>query len=259
MSSSKINAVLIDDEVQSRQTLRIILDDYCKQVCIIGEAESVLSGYTLLRHVQPDVVFLDVHMADGTGFDLLRKFPNPSFQVIFTTAFDDFAIKAFQVNAIDYLLKPIDIDELLRAVGKIKLNPVNTFDNERLGNLLRYSENESFEKIAIPSSEGLHFIELNEIIRLESDANYTTFHLSSGEKITVARTIKNFDLMLPENDFFRPHQSHIVNLSYVKKMLREDGGYLLLTDNSRVPVTRNKKEEFMEIVKKRYLLRFNKE
>jgi two-component system LytT family response regulator len=252
MNITPIQAALIDDEAHSRQTLRALLSDYCPQVDIVGEADGVLSGYKLLQASKLHVLFLDVQMEDGTGFDLLKKLPQPDFQVIFTTAYDEFAIKAFQYNAIDYLLKPIDIDELLRAVRKI--NPEQkTENNNRLSNLIEASEKEQFEKLALSSSEGLHFIELKEIVRLEANANYTSFYLASGEKITVARTIKNFERLLPATDFFRPHQSHMVNLAHVKKVERKDGGYLLMDGNFQVPIARSKKEELMGIVKERFL------
>ncbi len=212
-----------------------------------------MSGYKLLRNVLPDAIFLDVQMGDGTGFDLLRKFHDPGFQVIFTTAFDEFAIKAFQVNAIDYLLKPIDVDELLRAVGKIEDTVKRWKADERMQNLLTSDERKEFEKIAISSNEGLHFVELKDIVRLESDANYTTFYLGSGERVTVARTLKNFDELLPPDQFFRSHQSHIINLSHVKKIVREDGGYILLSGDIKIPLARSKKDRFMEVVKGRYL------
>ena len=253
MTPSLLRLALIDDEQQSRNTLRVLLQDYCPNVEIIGEADSVLSGFRLLQKIKPDAVFLDIQMGDGTGFDLLKKFPNPSFQVIFTTAFDEFAIKAFRFNAIDYLLKPIDIDELLRAVRKIKPSEEEPGTDERLSNLLETNKTGRFEKIALPSSEGVHFLELKDIVRLESDANYTTFHLESGEKVTVAKTLKNFEQLLPEEEFFRPHQSHIVNLAHIKKIIREDGGYLLMDGNSKIPISRSKKEDFLSLVKGRFL------
>ncbi len=212
----------------------------------------MLAGFKLLQEVTPDAIFLDIQMDDGSGFDLLNKFPVPSFQVIFTTAFDQFAIKAFRHSAIDYLLKPIDIDELLRAVGKI--TPAEQpRRNGKQANLTGDNQIGKFEKIALSSSEGLHFLDLKDIVRLESDANYTTFYLESGGKVTVARTLKNFEELLPNGDFFRPHQSHIVNLTYVKKIIREDGGYLLMDGNCKIPISRNKKEHFLSIVKGRFL------
>ena len=246
-------AVLIDDDPQSRRTLRILLTDYCPDVEIVGEAENVQTGIKLIRQVHTDAVFLDIQMADGTGFDLLDKFPNPSFQVIFTTAFDEFALKAFRYNAIDYLLKPIDIDELMQAVDKITKGDPPAQYSEQIATLLDASRNGKFEKIAVSSNEGLHFLELKDIVRLEADVNYTTFYLRSAERITVTKTLKNYEQLLPEDTFFRPHQSHIVNVNSVLKVLREDGGYLLMRDGARVPVARSKKEEFLNLLKHKFI------
>ena len=252
MPAIKLSAVIVDDEAQSRQTLETLLEEYCPQIKIIGNADGVLSGYRLLQTVSPDVVFLDVEMTDGTGFDLLKKIRSPSFHVVFCTAYDEFAIKAFQFNAIDYILKPIDIDELLRAVHKISATTTQV-RNDRFTNLLYSNESKRFDKIALSSNDGLHFIALEDIIRLESFANYTTFHLVSGDKITIAKTLKNFDLLLPDEQFFRPHQSHIINLKQVKKILREDGGYLVMQGEDKIPISRSKKEKLFEIVKTRFL------
>jgi len=245
--------VLIDDEAQSRHTLRILLNDYCPDVEIVGEAEDVQTGVKLIRQTRPDVVFLDIRLEDGTGFDLLDKFPHPAFQVIFTTAYDEFALKAFRYNAIDYLLKPIDIDELMGAVDKVEQGHQPPGYAEQITTLLETSRRGKFEKIAVSSNEGLHFLELKKILRLESDVNYTTFYLVSGERVTVAKTLKSYEQLLPLDEFFRPHQSHIVNLSCVKKILREEGGYLMMDDGCKVPLSRSKKDEFLKMVKGRFL------
>ncbi len=246
-------AVLCDDEPQSRLTLKVFLNDYCPDVEIVGEADGVMAGIQLIRQARPDVVFLDVEMEDGTGFDLLKKFPNPSFQVIFTTAYNDFALKAFRYNALDYLLKPIDIDELIQAVDRISPGKLSPSHTEQITALLEANHIGRFEKIAVSSNEGLHFLNLKDIVRLESDINYTTFHLASSERITVSKTLKTFEELLPEGEFYRPHQSHIVNLGYVKKVLREEGGYLVMEDGFKIPLSRARKDEFLNLVNGRYL------
>ena len=245
-------AVVIDDEPHSRLTLKIFLKEYCPDVEVAGEADGVMKGVHLIRQVHPDVVFLDVEMEDGTGFDLLDKFRNPAFQVIFTTAYNEFALKAFRYNAIDYLLKPIDIDELIRAVDRIAPGKQSSGYAEQISNISENNRTGRFEKIAVASNEGLHFINLKDIVRLESDVNYTTFYLASSERITVSKTLKNFEELLPGNEFFRPHQSHIVNLTYIKKILRQDGGYLLMEGNSKIPIARSRKEELLSMVKNRF-------
>lgn len=246
-------AVLCDDEPQSRLTLKVFLNDYCPDVEIVGEADGVMTGIQTIRQVRPDVVFLDVEMEDGTGFDLLKKFPNPAFQIIFTTAYNDFALKAFRYNALDYLLKPIDIDELIQAVDKISPGKLSPSHSEQINALLAANHIGRFEKIAVSSNEGLHFLNLKDIVRLESDINYTTFYLASSERITVSKTLKTFEELLPEDEFYRPHQSHIVNLRYIKKVLREDGGYLMMEDGFKVPLSRARKDEFLNLVKDLFL------
>lgn len=250
---SSIRVVLIDDEVQSQKTLRVFLQDYCPKVEILGEANGVLEGYKLLLETNPDTVFLDIQMNDGTGFDLLNKFPNPPFQVIFTTAFDEFAIKAFKYNAVDYLLKPIDVDELIRAVRKINPTVKELDSGERLTNLLETKKTGKFRKIALSTSKGLHFLELSNIIRLQSDANYTTFFLLNGKRIMVAKTLKSYEDLFVGEDFFRPHQSHIINLKHVGEILREDGGFILMKDDYKIPISRSKKTQFMKMVSDRFI------
>ncbi len=188
-------------------------------------------------------------MQDGTGFDLLDKFDEYSFQVIFQTAYDEFAVKAFKYNAVDYLLKPVSIEELIKAVDKISEEQNHPDLSQQLSSLLKLTKKKAFERIVLNSSEGMHFVEVADILRLQSDVNYTTFHLQSGERITVTKTIKTFEELLPEEAFFRPHQSHIVHLKYVKKVLREDGGYALMEDDTKVPISRNKKEVFINALK----------
>ncbi len=241
--------IIIDDEANARSILRDFLTSYCPNVEILGEADGVMSGLKLIRQKKPDAVLLDIQMKDGTGFDLLDKFKNPGFQVIFTTAFDEFAIKAFKYNAIDYLLKPINIDELIAAVDKIDARKNGDLPSEQIGGLKEAMKTGQLNRLVLSSSEGLHFVELSEIIRLKSEGNYTTFFLTSKEKIVVSKSIKAFSEILP-NTFFRTHQSHIVHLNFVKKFLREDGGYALTEDNSKVPISRSKKDEFLNLFTK---------
>lgn len=240
--------VIIDDESNARATLRDFLTSYCPNVKILGEADGVMNGLKLIRQKKPDAVLLDIQMKDGTGFDLLDKFKNPDFQVIFTTAFDEFAIKAFKYNAIDYLLKPISIDELIAAIDKISSHKNNTNLSQRQIDGYKESiETGQLNRLVLSSTEGLHFVELSDVIRLKSEGNYTTFHLINDEKIMVSKPMKSFLELLPTS-FFRTHQSNIVNLKYVRKFLREDGGYALTDDNAKIPVSRSKKEELIKLL-----------
>jgi two-component system, LytTR family, response regulator len=241
-----IKAILIDDEDDARLTLRSFLKSYCPDVSIIGEANGVESAYLSIRTLNPDMIFLDIQMEDGTGFDLLEKLKHITFPVIFTTAFDSFAIKAFKYSAIDYLLKPIDPDELIDAIAKVR-RQFNQ-NNVKVDQLLKFQKGEQQDRMTISSSEGLTIVKLEDIIRLESDSNYTHFFLKGGEKITVPKSLKEYEDILPEDRFFRIHQSHIVNLRYVKKYIKEDGGYVLMEDGSQAYVARRRKDEFLQIL-----------
>jgi len=236
---------IIDDEIDARYSLCKLLEKYCPEVEIVGEATGVEEGIRLIHQQNPDVVLLDIAMQDGTGFDLLDHFPRPTFKVIFTTAYDQFAIKAFKYNALDYLLKPVDIEELVAAVEKAKKSQLSSFPDKITG-LLKMAKSRHLEQIALSSMEGLVFLKLEEIVHLEADGNYTTFHVTGKEKHTVVRPIKEYDNLLPPSSFYRTHQSHIVNLDFVKKFLREDGGMAVLSDGALVPVARRRRDDFLK-------------
>ncbi len=236
---------IIDDEEDARHALRIFLSDYCPTVEIVGEADGVESGYRLIHQEKPHAVLLDIHMKDGTGFDLLDKFQNPRFRVVFTTAYDEFALKAFKYNALDYLLKPVAPEELVRAIAKIEENQIEDF-SMKITNLLEMNRSRRFEKIALTSQEGLIFFRLEEIMHIEAEGNYTTLSLSNNKRHVIVRSLKDFEDLLPNNVFFRTHQSHIINLNFVKKYLKEDGGYALLENGTKVLVARRRKDEFLK-------------
>ena len=238
---------IIDDEPDARQALCTLLNSLCPDVEICGEAHSVESAYVLLRQTQPQGILLDISMEDGTGFDLLDKFSSPPFQVIFTTAHDEFALKAFRYHALDYLLKPINPEALAQAIDRIEPEMPKNFP-ARISSLLESVRNRQLNRITLTSQEGMIFLEIDQIVHLESEGSYTTFYLMNQEKHLIARPMKDFEDMLPEAVFFRLHQSHIVNLNFVKKVLREDGGYALMADGFKVPIARRRKEEFMEVL-----------
>lgn len=242
---------IIDDEQDARVSLRILLNSLCPDVEICGEANSVASAYTLIRQTQPHGLLLDISMEDGTGFDLLDKFPKPNFQVIFTTAHDEFALKAFRYHALDYLLKPINPVELAQTIDRVQINQSKDY-SARLINLLESNRTQKLDKITLSSLEGMVFLSLSQIVHLESEGSYTTFYLLSRERHVVARPMKDFEELLPEDDFFKLHQSHIVNLSLVKKVLREDGGYALMEDGNKIPIARRRKEAFLDVMRQRF-------
>ena len=240
-----IKAVIIDDVAKAIKTLQQDLEAYCPEVEIIGQADGVVSGVKLIKALQPELVFLDIQMQDGSGFDLLEIVPSINFKVIFTTASDAFAIKAFRYAAVDYLLKPVDPDELMEAVAKMKEQ--NESQEERLGILSNtIKEGNTPQSIALHTLEKIHIVKVANIIRLESTGNYTQFYFTDRPKLLVTKTLKEFDKLLEEHQFIRVHQSHLVNAQEIKEFVKLDGGYLMMTDGTKVPVSVRKKAEIVK-------------
>lgn len=238
---------LIDDEADARKVLRELLQ-WCPGVEIAGEADSVASGLALLRETRPDAVFLDISMNDGTGFDLLDKFPQAPCQVVFVTAHDQFALRAFRYNALDYLVKPIDPKELLRAVERIS-NGFRVEDLSRqLASLLQSMQERKLEKIALYTQKGLIFLRTERIVHLQSEGSYTTFFTIENERYMVSRSIKEYETLLADAGFFRIHQSFLVNLAFVKGVLREEGGYAEMENGTKLPIARRRKDEFLKLL-----------
>jgi two-component system LytT family response regulator len=243
-----IKAVIVDDVEQARETLKEDLKAYCPDIAVIGEAEGVVTGAKALKEHQPEVAFLDIQMQDGSGFDLLEILgDNINFKVIFTTASDAFAIKAFKFSAVDYLLKPIDPDDLMAAVEKLKDTPAATKESI---DLLKdkISSDKPFKKLALNTLEKIHITDIKDIIRCESNVNYTMFYFAGGTRLLVTKTLKEFDEMLREHSFVRVHQSHLINAEHVKEFVKIDGGYLVMKDGTEVPVSTRKKQAVMEMI-----------
>ena len=245
-----IRGIIVEDEIRSRDTLRGLLCRYCKNVEIIAEADSYHSGLAAIREQQPDVVFLDIQMPDGSGFKLLEELDEIKFEIIFTTAFDQFAIKAIKYSALDYLLKPIDPEELVSALKKVENKIRKSEVNENIRVLLDNIKSRDADphKIVLSTFEKIHIIETDNILRCESDNYYTNFFLTDGKQILVSKTLKENEAMLGGHNFIRPHKSHLVNVKYIKGFLRNDGGYIEMTDGSHIPVSRRKKEKIIEII-----------
>lgn len=241
--------VLVDDEPNARNVLRSFIQDFCPKLKVVGEAGGVAEGIQMIRQVSPDLVFLDVEMRDGQGFDLLDKFSKPNFRVIFTTAHDKFAFRAFKYYAIDYLLKPIDPTELVDAVEKLNQLQSENGLIQLLKAMQPHPQEKIFNKLALPSIDGLTMMNIKDIVRLEADAGYTTFYSLQGERVLVTRSIGEFEEVLPPETFFRVHVSHLVNLEFVKKYMREDGGQALMENGDQVPIARRRKEEFLDLLK----------
>lgn len=246
----KIKAIIIDDMPDARKVLTGDLENHCPEVEIIGEADSVVSGAKLLKKVQPDLLFLDIMMGDGTGFDLLDIFPNLDAKLIFITASDEFAIKAFRFAAIDYLLKPLNTEQLKEAVQKAK-EQISTSPESI--NLLKETINNPGQlpsKISLHAQDKISVVAIDQIVRCESDGNNTIFILASGEKIFVTKTLKSFDVMLAEHRFKRVHQSHLINIQCIQEYVRKEGGYLKMSNGDIVPVSVRKKPEVIEMLDK---------
>jgi len=242
-----IRALIIDDEDIARENLRGLLEEYCPEVEIIGLCCNVAEGIAGISEHDPDLIFLDVRMQGETGFDLLAQIKDVTFDVIFTTAHDEYALKAFKFSAVDYILKPIDIQELKAAVAKAQEKLKNKSEKNRFSYMMdnMKSRNNSFNKIALPTTDGLTFVKRDDIIRCESADNYTQFFLVNGGKIMVSKTIKYFEELLEEYNFFRVHQSHLINLTHIVQYHKGKGGYAVMADNSAVIVSRRKKEAFL--------------
>ena len=244
-------AIIIDDESRSRETLQEMLKLYCPKVEVVAEGMDVQSGMAAIRSHNPDLVFLDIKMPDGSGFDLLRQLMPVNFKVIFITAYEEYAIKAFKFNAVDYITKPVDPDELQQAVQKATL----TLDAENINGRLKKmlddyskSNNNESRKLILKTAEAIHILDTDDIVRCESDSNYTNFIINNDEKIMISKSIKEFAEFLEEHNFFRVHQSHLINLDYLKRFKKDDL-VCILKDNTEVPVSFRKRNELLRILK----------
>jgi len=243
-----IQTILIDDESKGRKILSNFLHKYCPNVNIIGEADGVQTGKDLIDTLQPDLVFLDIEMKDGTGFDLLEKFTQFSFGVIFVTAHNEYALKAFKYSAIDYLLKPVLPDELITSVNKFEAEKDLKNLSYKLENLIK--NRTELKRLALPTSSGVELLKIEDIIYCEASGNYTIFHNIKNKEITVSKTIKEYERMLINSNFFRIHQSYLVNLSFVSKYNKNDGGFVILTNTKKLPVSRRNKQAFLDRIMK---------
>ncbi|VXB90456.1 LytTR family two component transcriptional regulator [Flavobacterium sp. 9R] len=240
-----IKGIIIDDEPHNVTNLRRLLEKYCPEVMIVASSSNANEGISLIKNNQPDLVFLDIQMPDKDGFQVLQELNLYDFEVIFVTAFSQYGIQAIKFSAIDYLLKPIDIEELKKAVVKTSERLKHKNQNLQLQNLLhhlRQSNNSSDHRIAISSLKETRFVYVKNIVRCESENSYTLFFTDEGETIISTVPLYEYDEMLSVYGFIRCHQSHLVNKKYVKSLLKEEGYTLLLFDQIRIPVSRNKKD-----------------
>lgn len=244
-----LRTIIIDDEESVRKTLGKLLNQYCPNVKILGEASGVESGAKAIKKHHPDLVLLDIKMDDGTGFDLLKKLEPVDFKIIFITAYDQFAIKAIKFSALDYILKPIDPDDLTSAIGKadkLVLNELNKQLDTLSDNML--TSDRMKKKIILKTFDNIHLVKLTDIIYCESDDNYTNFHLLNNKTILVSHTLKEYDEMLAEFGFFRAHKSYLINLTHIERFEKAEGGSVILVDEIKIPVASRKKEQLLEML-----------
>lgn len=246
-----IRAIIIDDETHCTQRLAGLLDRYCKQsVWVAGTFDNVDDAVAGLAALKPELVFLDIQLHEQTGFDLLGRLPQIDFEVIFTTAYDNYAIQAFKFSAVDYLLKPIDADDLLQAIVRLQKILDQRQLTEKFNTLLhnlKTTDNTS-KKITVATNKGLLFLQVSDITRCQSDVNYTTIYLKDKQQIVVAKTLKDFEDMLTDHNFFRIHNSHLINMDCIKSYHKGKGGYVTLNDNTSLEVSTRRRDLFLKKV-----------
>lgn len=245
-----LRAVVIDDIEAIRKNNMAVIKAACPDITVVGEADAVASGMKIITQLQPDIVFLDVEMPDGTGFDLLQQLRPFSFKVIFITGYEDFAIRAFRFSAIDYLLKPLNPAELADAVKKAEdaLNK-DVFD-AKLSNLFANLERpKNIQKLVLKTSDRIYSVNIQDIVNCESDKNYTTFHFINAPKLVVSTNLKEYETLLAPHGFFRTHKSHLINMAYFDHFIKADGGNRVVMNNKlTLPLSVRKKDEFMVLL-----------
>ena len=241
-----IKAIIIDDEIHCRKTLSMLLNEYCPDVEVIEQCGDAECGLAAIQKHKPHLAFLDIEMPNMNGFEMLEKLPAINFEIIFTTSYDQYAIKAIRFSALDYLLKPVERQELQRAVQKVAQRLQSPLP-QQLEILLQkiHQPTSPIQRIALPTMEGLQMIAVSSIISCASDSNYTVFFLKNKQKIIVSRPLKEIEEMLEEYSFLRVHNSYLVSLNEIDKYVKGEGGYLVMTDGSNIDVSRSKKETLL--------------
>ncbi len=244
-----IRAILIDDEQHCRDTLSSMLEKhFSDKIDLLAQCSTVEEGVMAIRKQKPRLIFLDVEIGNSTGFNLLEQLDDFNFDVIFTTAHNHYAMQAIKFSALDYLLKPFGVEDMNEALGRLE-QKINSHDaNEQFRTLFENLKkiNNPNKKLALPTLNGINFVPVQDIIRCESDVNYTTFFLTNKNKIVVAKTLKEFEEILDDYNFFRVHNSHLINLVHIKNYVKGEGGIVTMIDDSSVDVSRRRKEEFLK-------------
>tara|TARA_R110002051_G_scaffold325854_1_gene432240 strand:+ start:9687 stop:10439 length:753 start_codon:yes stop_codon:yes gene_type:complete len=246
-----LKAVIVEDEKHSRETIKNLLEEYCDNVSVIATAGSVEEAVDVLTLYKPDVVFLDIELQSGTGFDVLMKVKALNFEVIFTTAFEQYAIKAIKFSSLDYLLKPIDLEELQQAVEKARSKKNKETYKQQIDTLMLNLNQETpkEKKICLATTVEMEFIATGDIIFCKADGSYTSFILKNNDSLLVSKHLKEYENLLSDQQFMRVHNSYLINLKEVKKYVKSDGGYIIMSNNMHVSLSPKKKDEFMELMK----------
>ncbi|MES2808382.1 MAG: LytTR family DNA-binding domain-containing protein [Bacteroidota bacterium] len=245
-----MRAIIVDDEVANIENLAALLNKHCPGVAVVASATNNADAAALMQLHQPDLLLLDIQLKDDTGFNLLRMLPQKTFEIIFVTAFDQYGVQAIKFAALDYLLKPIDIDELIAAINKADIKSRDKHQNQQLDFLLANIRKEDKQplKIALPQQKEIRYVPVTDIIRCEADNVYTFFYLQNGERILVSKSLKEFAGLLEPNGFFRAHQTHLVNVTAIKSWLKEDGGTLQLNNGDKIPVSRPNRDRLKTVL-----------
>jgi two-component system LytT family response regulator len=248
---TKLKAIIIDDEVSSRNSLRQKLAAHCPEIDTVAECENAEIAIKTIEATEPDVIFLDVEMPRMNGFTMLQQLSKRNFEVIFTTAYDHYAVRAIRFSALDYLVKPVEVEELKAAVEMVKQKRNKPAGNERLETLLYnlVHEKKLDFRLAIPSQDGLQFIAVSDIIYLQAESNYTFVYVENAPKITVSKTLKDFEELLPQSAFLRIHHSYIINKNRVLKYIKGEGGQVIMSNGQTLDVSRRKKDEFLNAMR----------
>jgi two-component system LytT family response regulator len=243
-----LRTIIIDDEAHMRQTLEKMVHQFCPNLKLVATAEGVESGVSEIRKHHPDLILLDIKLNDGTGFDILKQLEPVDFKIIFITAYDQYALKAIKFSAIDYLLKPIDPDDLKMATRRADQIVQQDFNIQlnALGENLKPGE-QTDKKIILKTFNNIHLVKVRDITHCESEGSYTNIFLINGKKIMVSNTLKEYDEMLKENGFYRVHKSYLINMRFVERFEKADGGHVVLEDETKVPVASRKRDELLEM------------
>jgi two-component system LytT family response regulator len=245
-----LKCIIVDDEFKSRESLKALIEKFCEDIAVIELCQNGTEAIAAIRQVKPDIVFLDIQLQTETGFEILEKLDKIEFEIVFTTAYSEFAIKAFKFSAIDYLLKPIDINDLRTAIEKAKKRIVGNI-SERVAQLAQNLKGNLFRnsRLALPASDGLVFVSVDEILYCEATGNYTNIHMADNRKFVVSRTLKEYEDLLEDQDFFRIHNSYLINLNSIKKYIRGEGGQVVLINDKALDVSKAKKKGFLDKIK----------